>query len=602
MGGSPGGTLAIRAAKKEERFEQLLSTRRLPPRKCSLHGQDQQSAVSETTDKTLSAIKMRANGWCNHQIKHLSSTYDPETLSYLATLKRVTCRQADHSKCVDSEDCVAYNVDESSYRTRHVDEGCACSWVETPYADLLEVIRKGQIPVLSIDTACNLQVSSISKVERYICISHVWSDGLGNPRSNALPTCQIRRLRAYLNKFDDKWFWMDTLCIPVKETEQSLRLQQINKMTRIFKGALSILVLDAELLALVPKFSSVAVPEWFLSRGWPGDIVPSKTRSKEVKRLHVETRARIACSVWMTRCWTLQEGRLPEKITVQFLDCAVMMGPYSSSNREYDESILMADRSSIGVPFTRPECQCVNIRLERRLYHMFFDTPEDPAGELANVWNELAGRSATKSKDIFIITAGALGLVPKSLLEPVEFERLFQSIILSLNSIPLSLFFNTGPKVDASGNHHNRWVPLKSSKDLMTESHFLKRTKSHFTYRYIFEEDTGGERILAYTTSTILLLKSRTYLRLENDRMYMIEPSVPDDDQFDAAEYGSSCLLLEDIASSGSSNTLRGALFFSRNNFVFSSSTQQRDIPWHCLTFYCPIRLYHSLSLKFRVS
>ena len=204
-----GYSPAVRQAKREEMFDQLLHNRRLPPRKCPLHGQDQQSTISENniasapidlkiiTDKSLPADwdnKMLANGWCNHQIKHLSNIYDPETLSYLAKLKRAACRQADHSKCIDFEDCIAYNTDESSYQTRHVDEGCACTWVETPYADLLDVIRKGQIPVLSIDAACKLQVSSISKVECYISISHLWSDGLGNPHSNALPTCQIRRL------------------------------------------------------------------------------------------------------------------------------------------------------------------------------------------------------------------------------------------------------------------------------------------------------------------------------------------------------------------------------------------------------------------------
>ena len=292
---------------------------------------------------------------------------------------------------------------------------------------------------------------------------------------------------------------MDTLCIPVRQTEQYLRLQQINKMARIYAGALSTLVLDAELLTLVPKCSWVAVPEWVLNGpvalGW-SKLVPAKTRSNIVKRLHVETRARIACSIWMTRCWTLQEGRLPGNITVQFLDCAIMMGPRSYSNGDYDESILGASRGSTGAPLTVSDCQCVNIRLERRLYHIFLDTPKDSAVELANVWNELAGRSTTKSKDVSMITASALRYLPKSPLEPVEFEKLFQSIILSLDSVPLSLFFNSGPKVNGSGNHFNRWVPLKSSKDLMTQRHCLTRKKSHFVYKYTFDENKDSEGIL----------------------------------------------------------------------------------------------------------
>lgn len=42
---------------------------------------------------------------------------------------------------------------------------------------------------------------------------------------------------------------MDTLYIPVGKGEWSLKLAQIDKMTSIYKGAISSLVLDAELMA-----------------------------------------------------------------------------------------------------------------------------------------------------------------------------------------------------------------------------------------------------------------------------------------------------------------------------------------------------------------
>ena len=35
----------------------------------------------------------------------------------------------------------------------------------------------------------------------YIALSHVWADGLGNPKANSLPQCQLRRIYKLLTGF-----------------------------------------------------------------------------------------------------------------------------------------------------------------------------------------------------------------------------------------------------------------------------------------------------------------------------------------------------------------------------------------------------------------
>lgn len=80
---------------------------------------------------------------------------------------------------------------------------------------------------------------------------------------------------------------MDTLCILVGPDERSLRRIQIVKMVSIYQGAMTSLVLDAELMATVP------------------DIKLPSTEDREPRRLSLEARARIACGVWMRRSWTL---------------------------------------------------------------------------------------------------------------------------------------------------------------------------------------------------------------------------------------------------------------------------------------------------------
>ena len=92
-------------------------------------------------------------------------------------------------------------------------------------------------------------------------------------------------------------FWLDTLCIPVAAPDDSqdvksdvdkLKLIAINQMGQIYAAASRVLVLDSELQQ---------------SRIDSSDAVS-----------HVEILARLVCSAWMRRCWTLQEGALATKI------------------------------------------------------------------------------------------------------------------------------------------------------------------------------------------------------------------------------------------------------------------------------------------------
>ena len=62
-----------------------------------------------------------------------------------------------------------------------------------------------------------------------------WSDGLGNPRENSLPKCQLSRLQAMVNAlYPDEIhpvrFWMDTLCVPVGKEHKDLRKKSISLM------------------------------------------------------------------------------------------------------------------------------------------------------------------------------------------------------------------------------------------------------------------------------------------------------------------------------------------------------------------------------------
>jgi hypothetical protein len=148
---------------------------------------------------------MIKNGWCPHQVHHLSLKYDMKTFSYLAELERSPLRVVDHQRCSLQDNCVAYNTDPTNYESRHTTTGCSCMMISVPYVSLIKTIRKGHVPLVSIKSGTagaseryTLRVLAGSSRTKYIAISHVWADDLGNPHENGLPTCQIEQLRISL--------------------------------------------------------------------------------------------------------------------------------------------------------------------------------------------------------------------------------------------------------------------------------------------------------------------------------------------------------------------------------------------------------------------
>lgn len=150
-----------------------------------------------------------------------------------------------------------------------------------------------------------------------------WSDGMGNPKENALPVCQLEKIQSLVNRLyavrrkDQKrmhmlfgptnilqhressrkpiGFWMDTFCVPV--SDDSMRKLAIQKMRDIYQFADRTLVLDSWL--------------WALYRD--SDIVERTTR--------------LYLSNWQSRLWTLQEGVLAHNLYIQFKD-----GPQTLEN------------------------------------------------------------------------------------------------------------------------------------------------------------------------------------------------------------------------------------------------------------------------------
>lgn len=164
------------------------SVRRVP-----LHGS--QSEFQFEPKRT----RMLRSGWCPHQTDYLAKMLDPEAFPHLARLHRL--RFENHRQCLDQPCCIVYNTDMENYTTKHVTNDCTCSMVRVPYKKIIKMLRRGEVPLVSLyesGDGLGLQVSKRRSATQYIAISHVWADGLGNPRQNALPACQLKELQNHL--------------------------------------------------------------------------------------------------------------------------------------------------------------------------------------------------------------------------------------------------------------------------------------------------------------------------------------------------------------------------------------------------------------------
>lgn len=148
-------------------------------------------------------------GWCPLQLSILRQKY-PRHIDFFRSLG--PCRAPrDHSRCLDEGRCKAYDSDDRKHRPKHVctdERGCRSQGI--PEEKLLPILRKGRLPVLCFtsnhpeqdigtaeagQTVPFLDVRELRASDTYVAISHVWSDGLGNSDENALPICQLKKIR-----------------------------------------------------------------------------------------------------------------------------------------------------------------------------------------------------------------------------------------------------------------------------------------------------------------------------------------------------------------------------------------------------------------------
>jgi hypothetical protein len=530
--------------------------------------------------------KMADQGWCPSQIHSLFQKSDHYILFFFSQLNRRGGNGKGHDSC-SARQCVANNVDMSHYETKHRTPSCRCRSIEIPKSPLIEIIKSGGIPLVSVHTGppntVEIRIEKADPSTRYTAISHVWSDGLGNPNSNGLPQCQLEWLSTCLKRLPSHGyqgiyysnhngivldtggldaispsstkrpvplFWMDTLCIPVDDEFVELRTEAINKMAAYYAQATGTLILDSELQRL-----RIAV-----------------TESEEVL-------ARIAHCAWAGRCWTMQEGAISPICYFQCADGALqldgtdygqlswLMNTSASGNtmsliwpyfrqlgRRRGQQVWSWMTNKQNAPVRASALNRVflgiildNFQVRRRQIDHYWNVDSAMRfnetvqnSRFVTVWNELSQRTTTKFEDIYIILANLLDFNAGQIMKLPTEERM-KTILWSGRYVPLSLLYSDGPRLNPSKNCRERWVPSTPRGNILKTFPTLE-----FVADGLLLMSSMAEKHTTMVLSKCIYIKGYCFMvDTERQKIYFIKAIRADPDEFQTDSSVATCCIFE---------------------------------------------------------
>ncbi|KIX96499.1 uncharacterized protein Z520_07765 [Fonsecaea multimorphosa CBS 102226] len=384
---------------------------------------------------SLSTARLVEQGWCTRDITMLQDLFSPESIHYITSLG--ITKIADHSKCTGST-CVGNYVDPEGYQTQHTEAGCECELIGADQDQVVSILEGGGIPVVGfswygINRDEPLSIIKSSSSTPYVAISHVWSHGLGNVRTNAIRKCQMIRLWGYFQKLQgmehqpaetQRFFWLDTLCVPLANDES--RKAAIARLTETYREAEIVLVLDQDL-----------------------QRCPIPTTTEEISM-------RLGCSDWMRRLWTLKEGVLARNLHLQFLDGVVDL---AKERERHEGKVSISDNIGSDSRQLYSDIEILNIAIEGSDFEVT---------KLIHISNALRYRSTSRTGDEAICIATFLGFHTDRVYD-LPPERRIPYLLSHIPQVPRHIMFMAGTKLQDEGY---RWAPAS----------FLNRNTSTDTY------------------------------------------------------------------------------------------------------------------------
>ena len=388
---------------------------------------DEGSSLALACNGGVYKQRMLDQNWCPSRIQEYTTKLTLTAMVHVANLPRPD--DLNHHNCTTTTCCHA-RVDEATYSTRHATDCSGCPSVAADFKRMSLILESDSYPVVDLfapimpgDKLCLSSVDSRSRTSPipYVAISHVWSDGLGNPRENSIPSCQLSNLRRLVRNVPQppdlgpySCFWLDTICCPVEDGSEAQKMA-IARMKTTYENASAVLVLDASLV-----------------------VHTAKTLSD------VEILLRIVCSKWMGRLWTLQEGALARKLFFQFAD-----GPYDV---DLGVSRLMASQDP-----------AVRLTMQRTIIHQVEELRvpvqcSDQADALKTLANAVRFRSTSVHSDEPLCLANLLRINSSTIWQIPASDQTGRMMAFwkLISKLPLLLIFENREKLSQPGF---QWAP-----------------------------------------------------------------------------------------------------------------------------------------------
>ena len=392
----------------------------------------------------------KKGSWCPFEAASLWSGFiSAGTLIFLLSIAKPQ-QHARHLDC-SVRHCYLDNSDPADYIFSHTSESCDCTCWRPNINHIKEAIQRGQTPVIlakfgSDSSLASLDSVGIPSTTDYMAVSHVWTDGLGNPHFNGVLTCQLHRLVQKIYHFacarsgehkPELCIWLDTLCVPIEPLDA--KLQALSRMKHIYEEATDVLVLDSDIEAHEYTSSTALLS------------------------------AMMVCSSrWTLRLWTLQEGITAKQLWIFFSDVAVEIEDLrielsrQASPAPYIQKIIAVDLWS-GLFQLRgaPHTKIINVEpysmfdLQHAVRRRLVSIPSDEPLCLANIM----GFTVAAEEDV-----------------PGRRMSLFWAELIQKKMISSCIIFAHDPGLQVKGY---RWAPAtllqaKVPEDSRVEHHFPK--------------------------------------------------------------------------------------------------------------------------------
>ncbi|KAM0330758.1 hypothetical protein ACHAQA_003712 [Verticillium albo-atrum] len=288
---------------------------------------------------SLAATRMAAAGWCPRDVA-VAREFLSELPMFCASFMERRTVPFDHWNC-SAETCLLNTIDEKTYVTQHRTKGCRCHMVGVDQNEVHRIIDKGGIPVIHFTSPgvdangsrqLDVKVKSGGQVMNfYIAVSHVWSDGLGNPHANALPLCQMQFLydRLVDMTWDETYKALNTTGEDFEyngQTEKKIiegigkafkfaapGLKRVVDPIRQYRKKPLVIWIDTLCVPLDAHYRKLAIANLArtYSVAWMTIVLDSELQAFDAQGcLDEELAIRIGLSGWQRRAWTFQEGAL----------------------------------------------------------------------------------------------------------------------------------------------------------------------------------------------------------------------------------------------------------------------------------------------------